>query len=217
MIRTIKSAAGTRHFWIVVGVFVLATILHYPQQLPIVGADAPRSLLGTERHAAERLLFLLPIAYAGIVFGIRGGIAAVLLALAVMMPRDIWVSEFPVDAALETGTVVFTGTLANVMFETYRRQRIGRERMLSQLQAAQEQLRFNLNVIERRESELAAVNSVSAVVSESLEIKDILAHAASRVETSSAWRASSHSCWKKRRASWFWKCAMVYRTRLPPA
>jgi PAS domain S-box-containing protein len=181
MIRAIKSAAGTRHFWIVVGVFVLATILHYPQQLPIVGGDAPRSLLGTERHAAERLIFLLPIAYAGIVFGIRGGIAAVFLATLVMLPRDIWVSQFPVDAALETGTVVLTGVLANVLFETYRRQRMGHDRMLSRLQAAQEQLQFNLDVIQRRERELAAVNSVSAVVSESLEIKDILARAASRV------------------------------------
>jgi PAS domain S-box-containing protein len=181
MIRAIKSVAGTWHFWIVVGVFILATILQYPQQLPIVGGDAPRSLLGTERHAAERLIFLLPIAYAGLVFGIRGGIAAVFMALALMVPRDIWISEFPIDAALETGTIILTGVLANVLFEAYRRQRIGGERMLSRLQAAQEQLRFNLNVIERRESELAAVNSVSAVVSESLEIKDILARAASRV------------------------------------
>ena len=181
MIRAIKSAAGTWHFWIVVGVFVLTTILHYPQQLPIVGGDAPRSLLGTERHAAERLLFLLPIAYAGIVFGIRGGIAAVFLATLVMLPRDIWVSKFQVDAALETGTVVLTGVLANALFETYRRQRMGHDRMLSRLQAAQEQLQFNLDGIQRRERELAAVNSVSAVVSESLEIKDILARAASRV------------------------------------
>jgi len=181
MIRAIKRVAGTWHFWIVVGVFILATILHYPQQLPVVGADAPHSLLGTERHAAERLMFLLPIGYAGLIFGIRGGIAAVFLSLAVMVPRDIWISEFPADAALETGTVALAGVLVNVLFETYRRQRIGRERMLSRLQAAQEQLRFNLNVIERRESELAAVNSVSAVVSESLEIKDVLARAASRV------------------------------------
>jgi two-component system sensor histidine kinase DegS len=144
MIRAAKSVAGSRHFWIVVGAFVLAAVLLYPQQLPIVGADAPRSLLGTERHAAERLLFLLPIAYAGLVFGIRGGIAAVALALVLMMPRDIWISEYPVDAALETGTVVLTGVLANVMFETYRRDKVERERMLSRLQAAQEQLRTNL-------------------------------------------------------------------------
>jgi hypothetical protein len=180
MIESVFRLIGSRRFWIVVAMLVAATILHYPQQLPIVGGHDPKSFLGTERHAFERLAFLLPIVYAGLVFGLKGGLATLAVALIAMVPRDIWVSDYRVDASLETAGVVFVGGLVNVWLDVYRKERMRREGALSELRAAQDQLQFNLDVIRRRERELAAVNSVSALVSQSLESEDILARAARR-------------------------------------
>jgi PAS domain S-box-containing protein len=160
---------------------VIATAIHYPQQLPLVGPHAPQSLLGTQRHAFERLAFLLPITYAGVVFGIRGGAITIAASLAAMLPRDIWVSSYRVDAAYETAGVVFFGALVNVWFEVHRHDRARRERVLAQLESAQDQLQFSLNLVRRREMELAAVNSVSRIVSELLDADDILERAVSRI------------------------------------
>ena len=59
------------HFWIVVVMFAIGVILHYPQQLPFWNSAVPFSFLGLTRHALERVLFLVPITYASFIFGIR--------------------------------------------------------------------------------------------------------------------------------------------------
>ena len=87
---------GSKHFWIVACMLLLVAILQYPQQLLFIGENAPESLLGTERHALERVIFLLPITYAGVVFGMRAGICVTFVSLAIMVPRDIWISWVPV-------------------------------------------------------------------------------------------------------------------------
>jgi PAS domain S-box-containing protein len=181
MFRTGGMLLTSKHFWIIACMLLIITILQYPQQLLFIGDRAPASLFGTERHALERVLFLLPITYAGVVFGMHGGILATFVSLAIMLPRDIWISNYRVDASLETAGIVVLGVVVSVWFEAYQQERRRRERALSHLMAAQEQLHSQLETIQRRERELAAINSVSAIVAESLEIGDILGRAASRI------------------------------------
>jgi hypothetical protein len=67
---TSREALGTlvrsRHFWIVVGMLVACTIVHYatPQNrvIPLAG-------ITLTRHTIERVIFLLPIAAASFAFG----------------------------------------------------------------------------------------------------------------------------------------------------
>ncbi len=160
------------HFWLVVAMFAILTVLHYPQQ--IFGAAAPSSFFGLGRHTVERVLFLLPIAYAGFFFGIRGGIASLVVALAIMLPRAIFLSPSPADALFETGSVILIGALVNLWFESQQREKERRRQALLTLQAAQQELRSN----ERR---LAAINAVSEIVSQSLEIEQVLHGALTKV------------------------------------
>ncbi|MDI6858424.1 MAG: PAS domain S-box protein [Dehalococcoidia bacterium] len=181
MFRTARMLIGSKHFYIVACMLLIVTILQYPQQLLFIGDRAPESLLGTERHALERVLFLLPIMYAGVVFGMRAGMFVTFVSVAIMLPRDIWISEYRVDASLETAGIAVFGVLVNIWFESYQQEHRRRERALSHLMAAQEQLESQLETIRKREAELAAINSVSVIVSESLEIGEILARAASKI------------------------------------
>lgn len=160
------------HFWLLVAMFAILIVLHYPQQ--IFGAGAPSSFFGLGRHTVERVLFLLPIAYAGFFFGIKGGIASLIVAFAIMLPRAIFLSPSPADALFETGGVILIGTLVNLWFESQQREKERRRQALLTLQAAQQELRSN----ERR---LAAINAVSEIVSQSLEIEQVLNGALTKV------------------------------------
>lgn len=132
---TVRVVCNPR-FWFVVAMFVVVIILHYPQQFPFWGASAPFSFLGLTRHAVERVLLLVPIAYAGFVFGTGGGIASLVAACLVMLPRVIFVSPTPMDASFEGAGVIIMGGLLNLWFHMHRRniaQRKSDQEMLTEI------------------------------------------------------------------------------------
>ena len=51
--------------------------------------------LGLTRHAFERILYLAPIVWAGFLFGWKGAFITSLVALACMLPRVIFISDYP--------------------------------------------------------------------------------------------------------------------------
>jgi PAS domain S-box-containing protein len=177
----VRRAIGNPRLWLLAVMFVLAAAFHYPQQLPFVGTHAPTSFFGLERHAMERVLFLLPATYAGFVFGIKAGLAALVVALALMLPRIVLVSDSPADASVETAGIILVGLLVNLWFEGHQREKQRRENLLAQLRVAQYELQSDLRTIQNRERQLAAVNLVCSIVSQSLEQKGILSRAATTV------------------------------------
>lgn len=165
--------------WLILAMFLVSIPLHYTEQL--LGEEAPSSLLGLERHTIERLFLLLPVTYTGVSFGIGGGLIALAVALAIMLPRAIFISSAPADALLETGGVIVTGGFINLWLDSRQRERRVLMEMLARLRAAQEELQSKLQVIEVNERQLAAVNDISNIVSQSLELRDILNLAAGKV------------------------------------
>jgi two-component system sensor histidine kinase DegS len=116
------SKVMTNHrFWLVVVMFALGIILHYPQQ--ILGTDSASLLssLGLTRHAVERVFLLLPISYVGLVFGLKAGLVSLGVALAIMLPRAIWLSSSPPDAIFESAGIIVIGGLVNLWFHFHRR------------------------------------------------------------------------------------------------
>jgi len=117
------------HFWLVVVMFAIGIILHYPQQLPFWDSVAPLSLLGLTRHAVERGFLLLPITYAGFVFGIKGGMTSLLIACFIMLPRAIFISPTPADALFESTGIILIGGVANLWLHMHRRDIAQRKRV----------------------------------------------------------------------------------------
>jgi len=109
------------HFWLAVLLFAMVIILHYPQQ--ILATDSPSlfSFLGLTRHALERVLILVPITYASFIFGIRGGIASLVMACLIMLPRAIFISLTPADALFESCGIIVIGGIMNLWFYMYHR------------------------------------------------------------------------------------------------
>ncbi len=137
-------------FWLLVALLVLITIPHYREVVaqPSLFTDILANI-GLNRHAFERIAYLVPIIWAGFLFGWRGAVAVSIIALACMLPRAIFISPSPKDALFETSAVFIVGNLVAFGFESLRREREHRVR-------------------------LAALNHISSVVSQSLELKHIL-------------------------------------------
>ena len=137
-------------FWFLVALLALITIPHYREVIghPVFLTDMLTSI-GLDRHAFERILYLVPIIWAGFIFGWRGAAATSIVALACMLPRAIFISPSPKDALFETGAVFVVGSAVAFGFKSLSEQRGHRVR-------------------------LAALNHISSVVSQSLEFKQIL-------------------------------------------
>ena len=117
-----------RHFWVVAALFALGIILHYPQQLLGMESASLFSSLGMTRHAVERVYMLLPVTYAGFIFGLKAGLVSLGVALAIMLPRIFLLSQYVPDSLLETGGVILVGAVVNVWFHFHRRDIGRRER-----------------------------------------------------------------------------------------
>jgi PAS domain S-box-containing protein len=154
--------------------FAVLTLLQYPQQILATSSPSLFSFLGLSRHTMERILFLLPIGYATFVFGTRAGLISLAVAAAIMLPRDFLFAESRPDALLETTAVIIIGGLMDLWFYRSMKERKRRQRLLSKLEEADKQLEAAYQVTRHNEKRLSALNEVSAIISESLELQDIL-------------------------------------------
>jgi len=158
-------------FWVLAALLVLITISQYVAQLhPPAPVARFLSDLGLERHAFERIAYLVPIVWAGFLFGWGGVFVTSLIALFCMLPGAIWLSTNSRQALLEAGLVFVLGNVVFLSFDALRR---GRKRR-ADLRKAESALQFQLQGIKDSEKRLAALNQTSATLSQSLELQEVL-------------------------------------------
>jgi PAS domain S-box-containing protein len=117
--------------------FVIGVIFHYPQQIFQIHSESLLSFLGLTHYTIERTLFLVPIIYASLVFGLRIGIISVVMTLAIILPRIFLQSEYKGEAILESGTVIVLGLLANLWFEIKRRENALYRQLVNRLEESE--------------------------------------------------------------------------------
>jgi len=174
MISQRLKIVSNPHLWAVVIMFAILILLHYPQQILSTSSPSLFSFLGLNRHAIERILLLVPVSYAAFVFGTKAGLVSLAAAAVIMLPRVFLISEYLPDALLETVAVILIGALINLWCYSSRKEKERRQQMLSRLEAAEQQLESAYQVTRHNEKRLSALNEVSAIVSQSLELEDIL-------------------------------------------
>ena len=165
-------------FWLLAALLVLITLPHYGEQLEHPGFIADLiSETGLDRHAFERIAYLVPIIWAAFLFGRKASFVTSLAALACMLPRAIFISDQRTDALFETSAVFILGNVVSISFDSLRKERARR----SELEAAQSALQFQLQVIKENERRLAALNQTSDILSQSLEFEQVLDKATENV------------------------------------
>ena len=144
-INRLTKVVRKRTFWLIVALLVLITLPHYGEVLqhPAFLTQLASSL-GLTRHAFERVLYLVPIVWAGYLFGLRGAIVTSLTALACMVPRAVLISPSLLDATLETSAVFISGNVLAIGFDALRKERGHRIQLgvtQQELQASEERYR----------------------------------------------------------------------------
>ena len=124
--------------WLILALLILITFSYYGGafEFPAFLIQII-SALGLSRHVFERILYLAPIVWAGFIFGSRGAFITSLAALACMLPRAIFISEYPRDALFETSAIFIIGNVLSISFGALRKEREYR----GQLEVAQQELR----------------------------------------------------------------------------
>jgi PAS domain S-box-containing protein len=137
-------------FWLISGLLIFIAIPHYRDTIthPAFLVQFMYSL-GASRHAFERILFLVPIIVAGFFFGWKGTLAVSFIALLIMIPRMLLISQDSADALMETISVSGIGCLLALAFAALKRER-------------------------QHGLQLAVLDKMAEVVSQSLELKQVL-------------------------------------------
>lgn len=129
-----------------IAMLLVAILLHYGDMLPLLSEVADHSPVGlTTRQSVERILVLVPVAYATFVFGGKGGVATGVIAFAVLFPRAVMSSGHTDHALPEmAGIMVVSGLLILVITqqikesETQERVREGLRYFVRQVLTSQE-------------------------------------------------------------------------------
>lgn len=153
----IRKLAVNPHFWGILFMFAVCIILHYPQQILDTSSPTLFSFMGLTRHAIERILLLVPVCYAGLIFGLEWGLVSLTAAAIIMIPRVYLVSEYFADAFLETFLVIVVGFLINLWIHNTKKEREIQHNMRSELDTTHRQLKKHtaiLEVSERKYQEL---------------------------------------------------------------
>lgn len=112
------------HAYIIVCLFLLLTIPHYQELLvgvPFLGKIDVLFLLGLSRHAVERFIYPLLVAYASWTLGPKYGSATWVASAVAMLPRALLISTSPRDAVIETIAALVIGGLSIAFAEVHRR------------------------------------------------------------------------------------------------
>lgn len=146
----LKDIVQPRSIGVILIPLTLLTILHYftPQERGV-----PATSLYLVRHAVERTAFILPVAAATLVCARTGGLITLGLSILIMLPRVFLLSPYPVDAAAEVVVVAIVGYLVVRMIDAQVREKHLRQEIASRLRT---------------------VNAVTAIVSGSLELDQVL-------------------------------------------
>ena len=108
------------HFWIILLLFAVFSLLQYVEFLHLPGAAFPSLHWSLTGHSFNRILFLITIIYADWVFGFAAGLITT-LAVALAASTHL---QFPLttEAILGTVTIVAVG-IAICFFDIVKKQR----------------------------------------------------------------------------------------------
>jgi signal transduction histidine kinase len=127
------------HFWIVTALFGGSVLLHYPQIIPFIEPVEPDSFLFLTRHSIGRLVLLLPVTYAALVFGLRAGLASLAAAVLIMLPNLFLLPQI-IDDYIEMAGIVVIGLVVNLWLESYWSDKKHRQQAYTRLETAQREL-----------------------------------------------------------------------------
>jgi signal transduction histidine kinase len=92
--QAVKSPLN-RHVYILAGLLLLCIFQYYVDRTSLTDLAFFNNSFFTGIHDINRVLFLLPLVYAALVYRVRGSVIISVIFLIVVLPRAIWFSTYP--------------------------------------------------------------------------------------------------------------------------
>ena len=162
------------HFWIILVLFMDSVSCNMWTILASRKPHHPANNGWLTAQSAGRLLFLIPIIYAGWVFGFSGGLAITVAAFIVSAPATFFISPIRTDAILETITIAAVG--AFVMFHDKVKKSNKKYEPLklrTELEDTRKTLQQKLDALTISEKRLGMLNAISATLYGSMELTGV--------------------------------------------
>jgi len=162
LVQRPRPALRSPHFWAIVGLSLAFTVLYYAPQLGLSRCVPAWSGFFTTVHDLHRGLFFIPIIYASFVFRMRGGAAASLYFLIVMLPRAVAFSPYPHPVA--RAIVFFVPAILISLLITSLLERVKRARAArTQLADLHDELAESLVRLQESEEQLIQAEKLSSL------------------------------------------------------
>ncbi len=174
--KRLKVILRNPRFGVVLVLLALCIIHHYPEQIGLSTTLFPDSFYGLTRHTVDRMFYLVPIIYAGYIFGATIGLAVTLISLLLMLPQALFISSSPPDALFETALVISIGVLATLWLRARAKQMKAveeREQATAAMVTAQEKLRSQIRNTMKCEKKLTTLGNISDLLTQSLDSKSL--------------------------------------------
>ncbi len=110
-----------RHLGIIVFLFAGLTFFYFVDYIALVRGWHWSQSFSTGVHDLHRTLFIFPIIYAALVFGLRGSLVASFAFLCIVLPRALYVSLYP-NPLLRALISVASASVIGVLVAAWRRE-----------------------------------------------------------------------------------------------
>jgi len=169
------------HLGVILAIMACGTLLYYADSIPLIETVESSLRLDLARRSVHRILSVLPVAYAAFIFGLPGGLLASSVIAALLLPRFFLVSSEAHEALVEVAAFLFIGAFVSWLIDVQNKEKARHQQTIVSLEWAQQELRAHVQVVEREEKRLSAINVVLGAVTASTELRDTLRLAMSKV------------------------------------
>lgn len=165
-----KQVLKSYHFWIILAIMACGAVLYYADRIPVIQDIGTLAPIQLARYTTHRILSIIPVAYATLIFGFRAGVIVAIFISLALLPRALFFADPRTESLAEIAAFLFISLLLTWLI--YRQQRAVRG-----LETAQKQLLVNVETMKEKEKRLAVLNQISSAVSQSLELEQVLSRA----------------------------------------
>jgi signal transduction histidine kinase len=151
-----------RHSLILAGLLVLCIFQYYVDRTPLAKTAFFGQSFFTGIHDLNRVIFLIPVIYASLVFRVRGSLITSLVFLIAVLPRAMFISTFPNPLARALTFVVFAALVGYLL--AIELNRVEREKKIrDELVTVNRQLLENIQKLEESRGQLLQADKLSSL------------------------------------------------------
>lgn len=169
-----KQVLKVPHFWIILAIMAYGAVFYYADQIPLIRDIVDRAPIGLARYTTHRILSIIPVAYAALVFGFKGGASTAIFVSLALLPRVLFISEEQGEAYAEIIAFLYIGLLVSWLIDRL-------QQVVHRLENTRQELTDSLQTIRQQQQQLISLYAISTMIYRTLDIDEIAKNALKEV------------------------------------